>query len=404
MGDLWGPVRRFTAAQLEHPLEDFTVHRSDRGIFLREATRVGASVAFVLSRTRQERRTGDTAGPPGRPFDGYGSRERYVSARASEYGAGSSAEGTRAWWFIPDTLRDGESAPVVVYLHGFRASAPDLYWEHIHHLTAQGYIVIFPRINKGGMTGMFTDNDQNGMVERAVLATETALDELGPLADRDQLYLFGHSLGGLIGACWNGFGGPPAKGLVLAHPSVSTDAIPEAARRFITTIDWRPLVAENRAPVIVLGGDQDTLVPPEECLELVAKCTRAESSIVYIAKADGYGVPAVRTGHLAMVRSDAKAIRWLGQTLGGNEAADAIHSRFYHAALDAMLDGNHQPELDFGKWSDGTPLTPPSIEHRSTPARRRKSARTSKNKTSKDRTSKNKTAKKPTASKNTSKT
>ena len=131
----------------------------------------------------------------------------------------------------------------------------------------------------------------------------------------------------------------------------------------------------------------------------MAHCTAAESSIVYIAKADGHGVPAVRTGHLAMVRSDSKAIRWVGQTLGGNEAADAIHSRFYHAALDAMLDGNHQPELDFGKWSDGTPLTPPTIDHRSTPARRRKSAKTSKNKTPK-----NKTAKKTTASKNTSKT
>ena len=109
----------------------------------------------------------------------------------------------------------------------------------------------------------------------------------------------------------------------------------------------------------------------------MAECTKAESSIVYVAKADDHGVPAMGTGHLAMVRSDSKAIRWLGQTLGGNEAADAIHSRYYHAALDAMLDGNHQPDLDFGRWSDGTPLTPPTIEHRSKPARRSKKTRTS---------------------------
>ncbi len=368
MGDLFGPLRRLTASQLEHPLENFRVQREDKGVFLREATRVGASMAFVLNRAaNRRRRDADTPGPPGRPFDGYGSRERYVSGGATEFGAGSAAEGTRVTWFVPDVLRDGESAPVVVYLHGFRASAPDLYWDHIHHLTAQGLVVIFPRINKGGAVGMFTDNDQNEMLSRSVTATEVALEALGESVEPDQLYVFGHSLGGLIGACWNGYGAPAARGIVLAHPSISTDAIPEAARRFITTVDdFDDLVAANEAPVLILGGDQDTLVPIDECLDLARALSGASSCMVAVAHLDEHGLPAVSAGHLATVRSDAKALRWVGQSLGGNQAQDLLQSRFYQAGLDAMIAGETQPTFDFGVWSDGTPVIAPSIEYRST--------------------------------------
>ena len=369
MGDIWGPALRMAARQLEHPLDNFRVRRDDQGIVLRELTRVGASVAFVLNRARQgERRDEETPGPPGRPFDGYGSRDRYICTGATEFGAGSAAEGTRTTWFVPDRLRDDDSAPVVVYLHGFRASAPDLYWEHIHHLTAQGLIVIFPRINKGGVAGMFTDNDQNEMMQRAVESAQTALEELGDLANTDELYVFGHSLGGLIGSCWNGYGAPRAKGFVLAHPSVTTDAIPEVARRFITTIDdWEGMTAANDAPVLILGGDQDTLVPIRECLDLAEAFSGASSCLVAIARSDDHGLPRVRTGHMATVRSDSKALRWVGQTLGGNQAQDLLQSRFYHAGLDAMLAGEPQPRFDFGAWSDGTFVTPPSIEHCSGP-------------------------------------
>lgn len=377
------PLRRFAVSQLEHPLDGLRVDREDQGLVLREAARVGAAAFFVASRAlRRERRVpGETPGPPGRPYAGYGSRERYIADRVTEHAHGSASDGSRVWWFIPNVLRDGERAPVVVYLHGFRASAPDLYWEHIHHLTAQGLIVVFPRINKGGAVGLLSDNDQSEMVRRAVDASVVALDEIDSLIDREQLYVFGHSLGGLIGACWSGSGGPAARGIVLAHPSVRMDSIPEVAQRFITAIDWRPLAASCAAPVIILGGDQDTLVPPEECVELAEALEAAPRCVVYIARSDDHGVPVLRTGHLATVRSDSRALRWVGQYLGGNEANDALQSRFYHAALDAMIDGELRPELDLGKWSDGTPLCPPTIEFdrtrpdRRPPGKRRRSAK-----------------------------
>ena len=360
------PKRGCSDRRVEKRQYEVGVPRDDEGRILRETARVGTAVYDIVRRAlRNERRVpGADAGPPGRPFEGYGSRENYISRRVTETGHGSAIDGTRVWCFVPENLRDGSRAPVIVYLHGFRASAPNVYWEHIHHLTAQGYVVLFPRIQKGGVIGLFNDNDQREMVERAISATHNGLQQVADVVDLDQLYVFGHSLGGLIGACWNGVGAPAARGLVLAHPSITTDQIPEFARRFITCVEWEGLVAENSAPAILLGGDQDTLAPPHETLALAAAMTGAASVATYIARADDHGVPAFRTGHMASARTDSGALRWVGEALGGNQAQDTLQARFYHAALDAMLAGDFTPALDFGNWSDGVDVNPPLVETR----------------------------------------
>ena len=138
------PSRRNEVRQYEDGLR-----KGDEGKILRETARVGSAIYDIVTRAlRNERRVpGADAGPPGRHFEGYGSREHYIARRVTETGYGSAVEGTRVWCFVPDKLRDGNRAPVIIYLHGFRASAPNLYWEHIHHLTAQGYVVLFPRIH-----------------------------------------------------------------------------------------------------------------------------------------------------------------------------------------------------------------------------------------------------------------
>ena len=355
-----------SAERTEERLHRNGVRRDDEGGLLRLTARVGTSVYNLATRVlrHEHREPGIDAGPPGRPYEGYGSRENYIACDVQETGIGSAVEGTRVWCFVPDVLHNDDHAPVVVYLHGFRASAPNLYWEHIHHLTAQGYVVLFPRFQKGGFVGLFNDNDQVEMVNRAIYGAETGIEELKDIVDLDRLYVFGHSLGGLIGACWNGAGGPKARGLVLAHPSITTDQIPEFARGFITTVDWEPLVTENTAPTILLGGNQDELAPPRETHALAKSLANASSVATYIARADDHGVPEFRTGHMATMRTDSATMRWMGQTLGGNQAQDTLQSRFYHAALDAMMAGDFQPQLDFGNWSDGVAVTPPEFKTR----------------------------------------
>lgn len=52
--------------------------------------------------------------------------------------------GGLTWYYLPDQLKYGSQAQVVVFLHGFVALISNLYQTHIEHVVKQGNIVIFP--------------------------------------------------------------------------------------------------------------------------------------------------------------------------------------------------------------------------------------------------------------------
>ncbi len=324
----------------------------------RRITRFGSGATIAVARFCEQRshRPRTDARPPGRPRHGLGSHERYIATEATEYAVGSATNGERVWWYVPDVLLHGKKAPVIIYLHGFRAAIPDLYSEHIHHLTRQGFIVIFPRYNKASLRGMATDNDQNAMFRRTIASVRGALAELGPAADGDAVYLFGHSLGGLFAACWPALGCVTARGIVVAHPSLSLERIPAWARQHITPLDYEPLLAKVEVPVWLLNGDADTIAPTDESKRLFELLTHAPEKRLFVAKSDGHGAPRLVPGHLATVRDDSHMLHLVLETFGGGTGSDdALHSRYYYAALDAMVHGL-VPHFDMGEWSDGTPV------------------------------------------------
>lgn len=326
----------------------------------RRLIQAGSGMSVALSRLAYQvrHRPSVAARPPGIPELGFGSPDLYIADRTEEYSVGSDADGTRVWWYVPDKLLHGSHAPAVIYLHGFRASIPDLYSEHIHHLTRQGLVVIFPRYNAGSLKGMFTDNDQEAMIDRAIGSVNRALDELGPLVDRGRLYNFGHSLGGLFAACWAGRGGPKPHGVVLAHPSISLDKIPAFVRDNIRRLDYRDWVGSLDVPVTVLCGESDTIAPTAEAYDLLQMLPHSPSRRLFEARSDAYGAPRLIAGHMATVRDDSHMLHAVLEGIGGGTIGDdTLHYRFYYAALDAMVLG-HAPQFDMGHWSDGTPVKP----------------------------------------------
>ncbi|MCB1006144.1 MAG: hypothetical protein KDB35_18325 [Acidimicrobiales bacterium] len=295
------------------------------------------------------------ATPPGRQATGYGSTAGYVSAGATRFEAGSANDGTKVWWWVPTTLRDGASAPVVVYLHGFSLTDPEPYQPHIDHLTRQGYIVVYPQFNLTGL-GIFNDNNQNVMLSRAIAATQGALGSLG--AQAGPLHLFGHSLGGLLSASWMGAGGPAVDSVTLANPSTGA-----GAPSFVTIvpIDWQQAAPATTARTMILTGDDDTIAPPSESLGLFAALTGASSRVVYQAHTDGRGSPGLDADHMSPIQSSGGIPNFLLQFFGGTAEQDAMDWRYYWAALDANLDGQRSITHDLGAWSDGVPVAAPSV-------------------------------------------
>ena len=86
---------------------------------------------------------------PERPTTGPGSTQNYIATSAAITNAGEATptDNTKVAYYVPNVLKHGTTAPVVVFLHGFQAGDPGLYIAHINHLWHQGYIVIFPMFN-----------------------------------------------------------------------------------------------------------------------------------------------------------------------------------------------------------------------------------------------------------------
>src|SRR5258706_9606708 len=132
--------------------------------------------------------------PPVQPTSGPGGATcQHASLTKKSFGT----RDTQFWLFEP-AAPVPETAPVVIFLHGWGVMQPHLYEAWIDHIVRRGNIVIFPRYQAGWLTSTrtFTPN--------AITAVKAALRELetGPHVrpDRQRVAIVGHSMGGSIAA------------------------------------------------------------------------------------------------------------------------------------------------------------------------------------------------------------
>lgn len=305
-------------------------HRARSMSFVRQSTVLVLAAAVFLASCQ-----------PPRPTTGPGSTASYIatSAQVSTSGAASPTDNTKVTWYVPNVLKHGTSAPVVLFLHGFQAGDPALYIAHIQHLWHQGYIVVFPSYNT---SNPFNDLDQNLMVDRIVRNANTAFTALGASAELDHLYVYGHSAGAAFGSVWQLNSGIAPVGLVLAHPALDSGPVPVPG---IVLVDFAGEAPATTAPVVILTGDEDTLAPPSASVTLHGYLTGAPSRVVWEARTDDQESPPIHTDHLQPL------------TIGG--AADTMDWRYYWSALDQMLAGDATPTFDMGNWSSGPAVLPP---------------------------------------------
>lgn len=306
-----------------------------------------AAVAIVIS-----------ACQPARQTSGPGSTAGYIATSASETDVGSGSNGTRVYTYVPNVLKGGTKAPVVVVLHGFMLLSPEIYDGLIDHLTRQGNIVVFPAYNKGGF-GLLDDSDQNAMQARAIASTNAAITALGSKADLTKVFLFGHSLGGLVGSTWTARGGIAPAGIVLANPSTSAGAgIPAGIPVTVTPIPWQTLAPATTAKTVILTGNQDTIAPPAQATGLYDALTGASERHVYQLQGDSAQEPAIQADHMAAIQKQGIVPDFIMNALGGDAEEDTADWRFYWAALDQLMAGDATPSFSMGTWQNGTAVKP----------------------------------------------
>ncbi|MCG8669201.1 MAG: hypothetical protein MI867_07280 [Pseudomonadales bacterium] len=304
--------------------------------------------------------------PPRQPEFGYGSEEFYLTDSWQVIEQGSASVGDLTWLYVPDTLKFEESAPVVVFLHGFSALTPDLYKSHIEHLVRQGNLVIFPQFQKSTFwgflseSGLFKPMDQSIWARRAVESVDRALDSMTDSVAWDEIYLYGHSLGGLISLAWQAEGGVPLKQVILSHAQVDANAgMPEFVKQIVKIIEipWKDHAPSITAPVLILNGEEDEIAPIYQSDEIYLSLTSAPSVRYYIAPSDTYGYPRLSPNHGAPLDFIAGLPPHL-KIFGVSGELDTFDWRFYFTALDAVMDSQLDIDFDLGQWSDGTPVNP----------------------------------------------
>ncbi len=286
-------------------------------------------------------------------------------------------QGPRSYWlFEPDGPRP-DSAPVLVFLHGWFSVNPAFYGAWIDHLVRDGNVVIFPRYQNdvGTMPKDFLPNamaaihDAIGVLS---IGSERGVPHVRP--DTRRFALIGHSAGANLAA------------QVAALSSDSHAAIPvprallailpgEVLPRRHPTLDHIPAATL----MIVAVGDEDIVVGDQRGREIFAEATAIPPSRkrFILFRSDRHGFPPLVADHMAPTGTDPKldngegVLRGLQLSMGEVNAMD--HAGFWritdltlHAAFEGRTldDVARDPEQlrHLGYWSDGRRVTPPIVD------------------------------------------
>ncbi|NOZ20124.1 MAG: alpha/beta hydrolase fold domain-containing protein [Planctomycetes bacterium] len=229
------------------------------------------------------------ATPPGQPTRGPGGREyRHAGVTKNVY-----EQGARQYWLFEPSDPAPESAPVVVFNHGWGAVNPMTYGAWIEHIVRRGNIVIYPRYQAKWR------HPPGEITQNAVDAVKAAIGRLqGKGHVRPQLDKFaivGHSAGGQITANMAALaasaGLPQPRAIMCVQPGKSWSL---AKRIQIPLVDLSTI--PEGALLLAVVGDCDNIAR-----DIDAKRIFNESSRVPLANKDFVTIVTDRHGSPPLV-------------------------------------------------------------------------------------------------------
>jgi acetyl esterase/lipase len=292
---------------------------------------------------------------PTQPSHGPGSSDyAHAKLEVSKHGRGKDQ-----YWLITPSEPAPEYAPVIVFLHGWAATDPDVYGAWIKHLVRRGNIVIYPRYQEGlgSLPSSFVDN--------AVRAIHDGLARLqaagGVQPDMSKLAFVGHSMGAIMSANIAQQAGrhrlPPPRCLFLAEPT------------FEPIVGSYDQIHAETHMIVAVGADVKRDASAQRILQGAIKVPALNKNYVAFAS-DPHGNPPLVSDHFAPCAAEqidegkSKSARsdWRGRT------QDALDFFGYWKLCDGLLDAafhgvrrefafGDTPQVRFmGRWSDGTPV------------------------------------------------
>jgi len=318
--------------------------------------------------------------PPSQPASGPGgSQYTHAEVRKSLLG-----EGACAYHLYEPDLPKPDTAPLVVFLHGYSAVNPRVYGGWIEHLVRRGNTVVYP-VYQTGPTGvhLYTTNALAAIKDAfRALHNDPGRVRFDP---KERWAMVGHSLGCPIGANIAGRadkeGLPKPRALMLCNGGDANTAM-----KFVPSILEPPQDIPDLLLLAVAGAD-DMLCGERVSREVFENSTHvapANKNLIHLFS-DDTGQPPLSAGHLTplAVKNDydtrssvfgnggfeRAGLRWLG--VGQPDAFDFYgYWKWFDGLTDAAFHGKHRefalgntPQQRFmGKWSNGVAVKEPKVE------------------------------------------
>jgi dienelactone hydrolase len=309
---------------------------------------------------------------------------------------GSHAQGNYVMAYIPQR-QIPDTPQVVIYLHGFAFGNPYYYDAHMQHLAKQGYYVFFADYQIDAYADCQTPQPPNydnpielmeaaidslqtagkDMITTADRSVRNALQEVLPGKDTFDIFLFGHSLGGLFALSWPHFvGANQIKAIIAADPLPSTAQLPSCIQKLIPPGDFPFLIhpvniqgtgtALTNIPVAILIGDSDLFVKPSTWENLWGYIASTQKKI-YISQSDYYYNLYRWDAQSALIAYHNQSVtdsllvdvpQDIQLAIGGAGKQDNMRWRFVWDAFDKVLAGTPIEQLTFNmsSWSNGKPV------------------------------------------------
>lgn len=236
---------------------------------------------------------------------------------------------------------DGGGRPLVLFAHGYTASAVGAYQGLVDHMVSNGFAVVFP-----GYTNQFDPAHQYGVVD---VGFQTAVEQLGRRVDTSRVGVVGHSFGGGM-APWllqrvaaRGWGSAALWSVAFApwySFQVGAGAISMPARTRLAVVSYEDdRIVDARIGIEALGAAQ---LPESQRRHITVRSDFSQSPPMI---ADHYG-PVSLGAPLAGFETDHMD-RWSAFPTVDATARCSLDGTWCDADLS-----------DLGTWPDGTAVRP----------------------------------------------
>jgi acetyl esterase/lipase len=238
--------------------------------------------------------------PPGQAESGPGGKD-YKHARVAKTIHGKRA--TQYWLFEPADPTP-ESAPFIVFNHGWSATDPFFYSAWIEHIVRKGNIVVFPRYQES-ITTPPLDFPTNAIasVKDAIAQLKTEAGHVKPKLEK--FAIVGHSAGGLLttnmAAMAKDVGLPEPKALMCVQPGK-------------TDLGGFQLIDLSKIPagtlLLTVAGDADTTCGNTDAKRIFKESTAipAANKNFIMVISDDRGSPALRATHRSPLAFNEKEL------------------------------------------------------------------------------------------------